>query len=116
MITSYTFGKMGLRSRTFTRDLIILPDKEVQENWRRTSGHLLVLEDLSSILAETPDLIIVGTGAHGRMKLSSDLKPDLENLGIEIRALPTPEAVTLYNELNRQTSPLRISACFHLTC
>ena len=115
MITSYTFGKMTIGSRSFSSDLIIFPDGRIRDNWYRRAGHLLEMDDLKTLVPEKPDLIITGTGAYGRMALAPDLESELGSLGINIRAMATPEAVTLYNEMIREPDR-NISACFHLTC
>ncbi len=116
MITSYAFGKMTIGSRSFSSDLIIFPDGRIRDNWYRRTGHLLEMADLKSLVDEKPNLIITGTGAYGRMTLAPGLETELDSLGIEIRAMATPEAVTLYNKMIQDASSLRISACFHLTC
>ena len=53
---------------THTADLIILPDRRIIPDWRRKQGHVLEMADLTSVLAEGPDLIIAGTGVNDRMK------------------------------------------------
>ncbi|MCG8618926.1 MAG: MTH938/NDUFAF3 family protein [Desulfobacterales bacterium] len=116
MITSYRFGKMTIDSRTFSSDLIIFPDGDIRDNWYRKSGHLLVMDDLTSLLAQKPELIIAGTGANGRMAMDTTLEFDLDALGIELRAMDTAQAVSLYNRLVEQPMDKRLGACFHLTC
>ncbi len=116
MITSYAFGKMTIATRSFSSDLIIFPDGRIQDNWYRRTGHLLEMTDLKSLVAEKPNLIITGTGAYGRMALAASLETELDSLGIKIRAMATPEAITLYNKMIQDASSRSISACFHLTC
>lgn len=117
MITSYTFGKMEINGCIHTSDLMIFPDGRILENWRRQSGHILTLADLSDLTDQKeskPGQIIVGTGANGRMVPSPDLKTGLAEKNIDIQALDTAAAVALYNRLLSQgQSP---AACFHLTC
>ncbi len=116
-IASYAFGRMAVNDQIFTSDLIIFPDGRIQNNWIRHSGHVLVLADLDALIQEKPDLIIAGTGAHGRMTLAPGLKTALTNMGIEVQAMPTDRAVARFNHtLEHQTRARQISACFHLTC
>ncbi len=116
MITSYTFGKMTIETRSFSSDLIIFPNGSIRDNWYRRSGHLLEMADLRTLVDEKPDLIITGTGAYGRMALEPALESELEILGIKIQAMATPEAVALYNKMIQDAPSQGISACFHLTC
>ena len=116
MITSYSFGRMVIAGRTYTSDLIIFPDGRIRDNWYRKSGHLLIPEDLAALTAARPELIIAGTGANGRMALADGLAPGLSDQGIEIRAMETARAVTLYNDLIAKGDGRPVGACFHLTC
>ena len=114
MITSYAFGKMSVDGRRYTSDLMILPDGRVRKNWRRQTGHVLTPEDLSELTKAHPGMIIAGTGSHGRMVPSPDLKAALAEKGIEVQAMDTASAAALYNRLISQGGfP---AACFHLTC
>ncbi|MCG8686802.1 MAG: MTH938/NDUFAF3 family protein [Desulfobacterales bacterium] len=116
MITSYNFGRMTIGSEAFTSDLIIFPDKHIQTNWYRKAGHMLERSDLETLLPEKPELIIVGTGANGRMSLAPGLLDDLSAVGVEIQAMATGKAVSLFNKLIKEQPDKKISACFHLTC
>lgn len=118
MINSYAFGKMEIDGNSYNFDLIILPGGRVKDNWYRQSGHTLTLDDLSQLTDARPELIIAGTGAYGRMALAPGLSKTLAQMGIQIRALKTAEAVDLYNQMLKEktTAPQTLGACFHLTC
>ena len=66
-IDHYEFGQIVVDARQETKDLIILPDRVVR-NWWRRDGHALVLDDPVEVLDELPPHLVVGTGAHGRMR------------------------------------------------
>ena len=65
-IDHYTFGEIAVDGRSFQSDLIIFPD-HIQENWWRQTGHRLDRDDLQNVLADKPDLLVIGTGYYGRM-------------------------------------------------
>jgi len=44
-LTEYNFGSVMIGDEKVTSDLIIFPDGKVQKDWRRNSGHRLVLKD-----------------------------------------------------------------------
>ncbi|MBU0972519.1 MAG: hypothetical protein KKC20_17870 [Proteobacteria bacterium] len=113
-ISSYAFGKIMIGAQEFTSDLILFPNGKIKANWVRKQGHLLSLDDLDSLVLEKPDLVLAGTGAHGRMALDPLLTEKLTAMGIEITALPTDKAIHCFNQSRMQTR--RIYACFHLTC
>ncbi|MBE9472531.1 MAG: hypothetical protein IMY75_10535, partial [Chloroflexi bacterium] len=60
-----------------------------------------------------PEVLVVGTGAYGMMRVTEETRRALETAGIRLIAAPTAEAVKTYNELREET---RVAAALHLTC
>jgi len=112
MINSYSFGKIVIDGKVFTSDVIIYPDK-VNDSWWRKSGHLLQKEDLTEIINYNPEILIVGTGDNGLMKIANDTKQFLESKKIKLISEETKKACDIYNKLNGKK---RIVAALHLTC
>jgi hypothetical protein len=110
-IEEYSFGRIVVDGREETRDVIVLPERVVREWWRR-DGHGLVLEDLEGVLDELPQRLIVGTGAHGRLRPDPETLEALRGRGVEVEVLPTSEAVSRYEALD----PAETAAALHLTC
>jgi hypothetical protein len=115
MIKGYSFGKMDINGKIYKKDLIIGKDK-IYENWRREKGHLLQLKDMETILSLNPDIIIVGQGFFGMMKISKEVIDKLEKSGIEYYFEKSGKAVKLYNRLLKEKPEKNIIASFHLTC
>jgi hypothetical protein len=65
-IDHYTFGRIGIGGRDYDADVIIFPD-HVQERWWRQEGHRLAQEDLETVVANTPQMLVIGTGYYGCM-------------------------------------------------
>lgn len=116
MITSFSFGQMVIGTDKYITDLIILPDRRILPHWRRKRGHVLEMSDLKSVLPSRPDLIIAGTGVNDRMKMAPGLAKELLSMGIELKALATDAAVSMFNTTIARTPDRAVSACFHLTC
>ena len=112
MINSYSFGTITIDNQKFTTDLIIYPD-HINSNWRRKTGHLLVEDDITEILDYKPEVLIIGTGASGLMKVDDKLKDKLKVLGIEFIIKKTAEAVKEYNRIHKDK---KVVAALHLTC
>jgi hypothetical protein len=110
-LENYSFGRLSVDGTEETRDVIVLPERVVR-NWWRRDGHALVLADLEAVLEELPARLIVGTGAHGRMKPDPATLANLRERGVEVDVLPTDEAVDRYASLN----PAETAAALHLTC
>ncbi len=112
MIDSYSFGKIVIDGQTYISDIIIYPDK-INGNWWRKSGHLLKKEDLTEVINYNPEVLIVGTGDNGLMKIPNDTKQFLASKGIEVISEKTKKACDIYNKLKGKK---RIVAALHLTC
>jgi hypothetical protein len=111
-ISSYSFGSITVRGRTYTSDVIIYPDR-VDSSWWRKEGHYLAAEDLEDVVRERPSLLIVGTGASGVMRVPEETVRVLKSMGIEVVARRTAEAVELFNRAPRDR---KVVAALHLTC
>jgi hypothetical protein len=91
MIDSYKFGKIVINGKSYTSDLIIFPDK-IKENWIRKKGHQLYPEDIEDIVDYKPDVLIIGKGAYGFMKIPRKTKEFLESRNIDFLSFKTKKA------------------------
>ena len=112
MIESYSFGRMKIDGVTYTSDLILLTDL-VKSDWWRIEGHKLHVEDLNEVLSAKPEILVVGTGYYGFMKIQSETEKHLQTEGIRLIAEKTGKAYKTYNELVKSN---RVVGAFHLTC
>lgn len=112
-IDHYHFGHIDIEGRSYDADVIIFPD-HVQERWRRREGHRLAQDDLEAVLAEKPELLVVGSGFYGRMLVPEETLASLGAAGIDVRVLMTDQAVEEFNRLQRKCAS--VVAALHLTC
>jgi hypothetical protein len=112
MIEGYEFGRIVIDGKTYTSDVIIYPDR-VDGSWWRKEGHELCISDLAKILPEKPEVLIVGTGNAGIMRILEETKSLCSSRSIELIAEPTGKAWKTYNQLSSQK---RVIAALHLTC
>ena len=111
-IDAYQFGQIGINGKTYDSDVIIFPDR-VQDNWRRKNSHELSLEAVSHIFTENPEVLVVGTGAFGRMKVLPEVSQEVAARNIQLIVQTTAEACEIYNQLSPGQ---RVVAALHLTC
>lgn len=111
-IDDYQFGKITIAGKSYTKDLIILPARIIPAWWRK-EGHLLHLEDLSGVLEAQLQLLVIGQGAYGRMRVAPEVEKALVAAGIEWIAQPTEIAC---QEYNKKAVYQRVAAALHLTC
>lgn len=110
MIGPYSFGRVVVDGETFGNDVLVFPERV--EEWWREEGHLVLQRDLEEVFEASPEVLVVGTGAYGRMEVSSGAREALESRGIRLVARGTEDACRRFNELPRE----RAIAALHLTC
>ena len=112
MIDSYSFGSVTVNGKSYDSDVIIYPDR-VNPSWWRKQGHNLCLEDLEEVLRYKPEVLVVGQGKPGLMKVPGAIIDRLHREGIEVVTGSTEKAIRAYNEL---CSKKKVVAALHLTC
>ncbi|MEM3699550.1 MAG: MTH938/NDUFAF3 family protein [Candidatus Bathyarchaeia archaeon] len=115
MIEFYDFGVMVINGKRYTSDLIIYQWK-VFDGWWRRESHRLYMEDLNRIFSfePKPQVLVVGTGFSGLLKVSREVEETLRSHKIELVAQPTKEAIQTFNKF--LASGKRVAGAFHLTC
>lgn len=112
MIESYDFGRMVVDGKTYSSDVVIYPDL-INSSWWRKSGHRLCLEDLDNVFKENPEILVIGTGFMGLMKVEEEVKQYVKKKGISLYTKKTKNAVQIFNDLSSQKKTI---GAFHLTC
>ena len=113
MIETYGFGNMRIDGKSYTSDLKIIGDKVIANWWRKT-GHEVDVGDVEDILSSDIEILVIGKGQPGMMRVSQALKDELRKRGIKLVEKPTVEA---YIEFNKYFSEGRkVAGAFHLTC
>ena len=111
-IDSYRFGQVVINGKKYTSDVIIFPDS-VRDNWWKKRGHELCLDDIAEVMAENPEVLVVGTGAEGLMKVLPEVKQILGAQGIKLVVEITDKACHTYNHICHSQ---RAIAILHITC
>ena len=111
-IEDYRFGRITISGRTYTKDVLIFPDRVVA-NWRREHGHTLSLGDLQQVLDAKPEALVIGRGAFKRMRIPSHVRCQVEAQGIEVNSQSTEKACQAYNHLRDKKN---VIAALHLAC
>jgi hypothetical protein len=111
-IEHYSFGSITIDGKTYTSDVIIYPGR-VDSSWWRKEGHNLQVVDLVDVINAKPQVIVIGTGSSGVMRVPGDIISHLESKGIEVHVERTDKAVELFNKLQKDKI---VIAALHLTC
>jgi len=113
MIEAYSFGSLTFAGKRYDKDLKILRG-EIRAGWWRKNGHRVDVDDLQDILEAGPEILVVGMGAYGLMKVSGPLEKALEEKNIQLIAQPSGEAARTFNKLLEDGRD--VAGAFHLTC
>lgn len=112
-IDSYQFGKIVIDGVSYSSDCLIVGNA-IEADWWRKQGHSLSVEDLETVIAAKPSVLVVGCGASGLMKVPEQTRLALQEHGIRLEALDTKKAVQRFNELSQADT--NVAAALHLTC
>jgi len=111
MIESYQPGKIVVRGKEHTSDVIVYAD-HVDHTWQRRQSDYLADYDIQDVMADPPQVLIVGTGAERVLKVSPQLKQAMRDSGVELVVAPTEEACRAYN---RYSLHKKTTACLCVT-
>lgn len=105
------FGSVTVDNKKFHHDVYVDPDGNIA---RREGGHKVSADEIKSVLKSNPEVIVIGTGQFGCVKLSEEAARGAEAHGVEVFRARTPRAIKKFNE--QVDEGKRIAAIVHVTC
>ncbi|MDX1583414.1 MAG: Mth938-like domain-containing protein [Thermoanaerobaculia bacterium] len=114
-IDHLAWGRIEIGDETF-KDAKVYPGGARAWDWNETgTRHSPGIQpsDVEQLLEHGAEVIILSRGMWKRLHTADETLTYLEERGIEVQLLPTPEAVDLLNEL-RATK--HVGGLFHSTC
>ena len=111
-IDSYHFGEIVINGKQYSSDVVIFPDR-VRDDWWRKTGHELCLKDIAGVMTENLEVLVVGTGDSGLMKVLPEVEQAAQARGIKLIVEPTEQACNTYNQLSHSQKAV---AALHITC
>lgn len=112
-IDSCSFGRIRVDGKDYTKDLIVFSERQVVHWWRR-EHHRVHFTDLKDVIFHRPELIIVGTGTLGNLKLEPSVHRMLRKYNISCLVEKTDQATVLFNK--HVAKGVKAAGVFHLTC
>jgi hypothetical protein len=112
MIDHYDFGEIVIDGVKYGYDVIVF-DKKV-ERWVRKESHHVYVDEVKKVLNLEPEVIVIGNGYGGVMKIDEEVKEEIENKNIKLIIQTTKQAVKTFNKLLKEKK--KIVGLFHLTC
>ena len=116
-IENTTFGSITIDGKTYEHDVIIRLGGKVEKRRKKLSkekygtSHIVSKEEAKFVYEEGSDLLIIGAGQEGNVRLSPEASDYFEKKGCAVSVQPTPEAIQSFNESRRKKIGL-----MHVTC
>lgn len=106
-----------IEDKSYSKDLYVRADSKIKEFTgllsKATSGteHTVSAKELRKICKKKPDILIIGAGRSGLLKMPPAAEAFLKKERVSFRVLPSPKAVRLYNSTKKRKALL-----LHLSC
>jgi hypothetical protein len=111
------FGSITIDGETYPHDVLIRLSGDVKKRKKKLSkkyygtSHIVSLEEAEFVYEKGGDLLIVGTGQGGNLRLSPEAAAFFADKGCTVLAEPTPRAIGTFN----RTKGGKIGL-FHVAC
>lgn len=111
------FGSITIDGKTYDHDVAIGLSGEVSKRRKKLSkeqygtSHVISKAEAKSVFEKGCDLIIIGTGQEGNVRLSPEAEDYFAKKECEVLLQPTQEAIQSFNR-----SAKRKIALMHVTC
>lgn len=111
------FSSITVSGENYEKDILIRLNGKVEKRKKKLSkevygtSHILSLAEAEDVYEKGAELIIIGSGQEGMLKLSDESAGFFEKKGCKVELLPTPEAIQAWNKAKGSTIGL-----FHITC
>ena len=113
-IDSYSFGGIRIGGLDYPKDVVILQGVVRCPWWRAAGGHVYAVDDLEGLIAAAPEVVVLGTGYFGRVRVLDETLEALTKAGSEVVVEKTGAAVDSFNRLSAEGRD--VAAALHLTC
>lgn len=117
-IDSTKFGEIVIDGEKYGQVLVIggAVFERDEEKLRELFGttHQIGNWEIEALLQENPEIVIVGTGQEGVLKVEKDFLEQMEKAKVEVITAITPKAIEIYNEKAEESK--RVNALIHTTC
>jgi len=116
-IASTSFGQITVGAKTYGHDIYLLADGKVKKRKKRLAkaaygtSHRIGPDELERVCQGGPEVLFIGTGQYGAVKLTEEGREFLRQRGVECCALATPQAIGAYNDCRQPKAAL-----IHVTC
>jgi hypothetical protein len=109
-IDEVSFTKLVSNGKVYRAPLIAYP-RSIDGRWWRADGMKFSPEDFDAVIAEEPDVVVLGVGFTTKVTVPEETRDRFADAGIDLVVADTPEAVETYNSLLHTK---KVIGAFHL--
>jgi hypothetical protein len=113
LINSTEFGSITIDGKTYDSDIIVSWDGEIKEA-RTFVRHLFGNNELKELIKKNPDVIIVGTGDSGFLKVSDEVRSLCKQKNVELVEMISKKAIEKFNDNLKKGK--KVIVFIHITC
>ena len=113
-IYRFRFGGVRIDGVSYSKDLIIVGGVVHCPWWRTAGGHVFAPVDLANIIEAAPEVVCLGTGAIGMVKVEEATIEAFETAGTRVIIDRTGAVIEEFNRLSAGGE--NVAAALHLTC
>ena len=102
------FGNITINGKKYDHDVVIRPTGEVVKRKKKLSkklygtSHLVSKDEAKFVYEKGAELLVVGSGQEGNVRLSPEAGTYLAKKRCEIAIQPTPKALRIFNKTRRK--------------
>lgn len=117
-INNTSFGSITIEENMYEHDVIINLAGEVSKRNKKLSkevygsSHTISINEAEFVYEDGAEVIIIGSGQYGVVKLSNEAASFFENNLVKVILMPTKEAIDMWNRKKEN----KAIGLFHVTC
>ena len=110
-ITAVRFGEVEIDKKVYFSDMVVWWDGKIEY---REKSHNFTISDFLELAEKKPDIIVIGTGMNGIVRILAEVKQAAEDKKIEIFTELSPKAAEMFNGFLADRK--KAVAVIHSTC
>jgi hypothetical protein len=110
-INSTSFGEVKINGKTYYSDMTVWWDGKIEF---REKSHVFDHNEFFRIARRKPEIIVIGTGQSGIVKVPDEVKQLAEEKKITIYEETSPKAIEIFNAFVSEKK--RVVCVVHTTC
>jgi len=112
MINEFKYGFFKVDKKDHYGDIKLI-DGGVKQ-WSTREGFKISVEDIKDILKTKPEMVLIGTGASGLLKISEGVEMEIRGRKVRLQKGKTMDMCELYNKLEKEGK--KVNALLCATC